>query len=145
MLMWFILEPFKISGRYWNHKTCLVFKILKFVYIHWKYPALANLKYVRVKNSNLNSNIYVRTALFACVQYYLYVFNVIYVRSMLFTLICLINIPLLIIFGKFEDLPPPPRLSFSTILQNVYLKNLTFIRQYHIGVLLQNLCYFQNT
>ena len=50
------------------------FKILKFVYIHWKYPALANLKYVTVKVSELNS--IVRTALFAC--------SVISVRAVLF-------------------------------------------------------------
>ena len=122
------------------------FKILKFVYIHSKYPALANLGYVRVKISDMNFNIYVRTALFACVQYYLCGYSAIYVRSMLFTLSCQINVLLQIIFRKIEDplLPPPSsyRLSISTIFQDVCYKKLTFIRQYYIGFLLQIFCVF---
>ena len=80
-----------------------------FVYIHWKYPALTNSKYVRVKISNSNSNIYVRTALFACVQYYLCVYNVSYVRSMLFTLRCQISVPLMNFYNS-------PRYIFKKIV-----------------------------
>ena len=120
------------------------FKILKFVDVHWKYPALANFLISEFKIFDLNSNIYVRTALFACVQHYLCACNVIYVHSMLIILRCQINVPLLIIIGKFEDqghssLPPPRVINFHNSPRCI-LKKLTFIRQHHIGVLFQILC-----
>ena len=94
-----LLTAFQNLRKILEPSNLFCFKILKFVHIHWKYPALANLKYFRVKISDLNSYFHVRAALFE--------YNFIHVRSISFTLGCQKNVPLLIIFGKFEDHLPP--------------------------------------
>ena len=69
----------------------------------------------------------------------------IYVRTMVFTHMCQTNVPLLIIFGKFEDLPtfpsPLPQLINFYNSPRRILRRI-FIRQFRIGVLLQILCVF---
>ena len=98
-----------------------------------------------VKISDLNSNIYVRAALFSCVQYNLCAYNVMYMRSMLFTLRCHLNVPPSLLFlGNLRTLPFLPRNLCGSIplayqfFSNMYTKKLTFIPQYHISVLLQS-------
>ena len=101
-----------------------------------------------VKISDLNSNISVCTALFSCVQYILCAYNVMYVRSMLFTLRCQLNVPLAYYFWGIWEPYSPPRYFFGPILHayqflsEMYTKKLTFISQFHIGVLLQIHCVF---
>lgn len=97
-------------------------------------PCFSKLEICWLKFFSSNSNIYVRTALFACVQYYLCVRNLIYVRSMLFNLRCDNKRPPSLYTYYFGDiwtplpvspryfLAPPPTL-------------------FHIGVLLHIFCF----
>ena len=79
--------------------------------------------------------------------------NLIYVRSMFFTLRCQINVPHPAYYFWEIGAPSPllaiyldlqPRLLISKILKVLY-KKITFITQFHIAILLQILCVFQNT
>ena len=90
------------------------------------------------------SVIFVRAVYFMCVQCYVCAFNVVYSEV-------LIKRPLAYYFWGIWGPYSPPRYFFGSILHayqflsEMYTKKLTFISQFHIGVLLQIHCVFSET